>query len=81
MKGRQQSSKRNSRAESVKLKMLDGITAGAVGAITGSVLAIAKRSLIAVPTVALAIATILLLSRFKKLQEPVVVAALFGLIV
>jgi chromate transporter len=35
------------------------------------------------PTVALAIATVLLLWRFKKLQEPVVVvaAALFGLVV
>jgi chromate transporter len=62
---------------------VDGITAAAVGAITGSVLVIAKRSLIDVPTVALAIATVLLLWRFKKLQEPVIViaAALFGLAV
>ena len=62
---------------------VDGITAAAVGAITGSVLVIAKRSLIDMPTIALAIATVLLLWRFKKLQEPVVVAAaaLFGLVV
>jgi chromate transporter len=62
---------------------VDGITAAAVGAITGSVLVIAKRSLVDVPTVALAVATILLLWRFKKLQEPfiVVAAALFGLVV
>jgi chromate transporter len=62
---------------------VDGITAAAVGAITGSVLVIAKRSLIDMPTVALAIATVLLLWRFKKLQEPVIVvaAALFGLVV
>jgi chromate transporter len=62
---------------------VDGITAAAVGAITGSVLVIAKRSLIDVPTVALAIATVLLLWRFKKLQEPVIVvaASLFGLAV
>jgi chromate transporter len=62
---------------------VDGITAAAIGAITGSVLVIAKRSLIDVPTVALAIATVLLLWRFKKLQEPVVVvaAALFGLVI
>jgi chromate transporter len=61
----------------------DGITAAAVGAITGSVLVISKRSLIDMPTVALAIATVLLLRRFKKLQEPVIVvaAALFGLVV
>jgi chromate transporter len=62
---------------------VDGITAAAVGAITGSVLVIAKRSLIDLPTVALAIATVFLLWRFKKLQEPVVVvaAAVFGLTV
>jgi chromate transporter len=62
---------------------VDGITAAAVGAITGSVLVISKRSLIDMPTVALAIATVLLLRRFKKLQEPVIVvaAALFGLVV
>ncbi|SOE68373.1 chromate transporter [Burkholderia sp. D7] len=62
---------------------VDGITAAAVGAITGSVIVIAKRSLIDMPTVVLAIATALLLWRFKKLQEPVIVvaAALFGLVV
>lgn len=62
---------------------VDGITAAAVGAITGSVIVIAKRSIIDIPTVALAIATVLLLWRFKKLQEPVIVvaAALFGLVV
>lgn len=62
---------------------VDGITAAAVGAITGSVLVIAKRSLIDIPTIALALATVLLLLCFKKLQEPVIViaAALFGLVV
>jgi chromate transporter len=62
---------------------VDGITAAAVGAFTGSVLVIAKRSLIDLPTVALAIATVFLLWRFEKLQEPVVVvaAAIFGLVV
>jgi chromate transporter len=62
---------------------VDGITAAAVGAITGSVIVIAKRAIIDIPTVALAIATVLLLWRFKKLQEPVIVvaAALFGLVV
>jgi chromate transporter len=62
---------------------VDGITAAAVGAITGSVLVIAKRSLVDIPTIALALATVLLLLRFKKLQEPVIViaAALFGLVV
>ena len=62
---------------------VDGITAAAVGAITGSVIVIAKRSIIDVPTLLIALVTIVLLWRFKKLQEPVVVtaAALLGLVV
>ncbi|MGU7779320.1 chromate transporter [Burkholderia sp. PU8-34] len=60
---------------------VNGITAAAVGAITGSVLVIAKRSIVDMPTALLAVATVVLLWRFKKLQEPVIVtaAALFGL--
>jgi chromate transporter len=62
---------------------VDGITAAAVGAITGSVIVIAKRSIVDVPTLLVCLATIALLWRFKKLQEPVVVgaAALLGLVV
>ncbi|WMY06913.1 chromate transporter [Paraburkholderia phenoliruptrix] len=62
---------------------VDGITAAAVGAITGSVIVVARRSIIDWPTVLLALATVLLLWRFKKLQEPVIViaAALIGLAV
>lgn len=61
---------------------VDGITAAAVGAISGSVLVIAKRSIVDVPTAAVMLATVLLLWRFKKLQEPVIViaAAVFGLV-
>lgn len=61
---------------------VDGITAAAVGAIAGSVLVIAKRSIIDLPTGLVALATIVLLWRFKKLPEPVVVtaAALVGLV-
>ncbi|MDE2610564.1 MAG: chromate transporter [Burkholderiales bacterium] len=54
---------------------VDGITAAAVGAITGSVIVIARRSIVDWPTVLLALVTLLLLWRFKKIQEPVVVAA------
>jgi chromate transporter len=62
---------------------VDGITAAAVGAITGSVIVIARRSVIDWPTALLALATVLLLWRFRKLQEPVIVvaAALIGLAV
>jgi chromate transporter len=61
---------------------VDGVTAAAVGAITGAVVVLAKRSLIDVPTVLLAVVTALLLWRFKKLQEPAIVAgaALLGLL-
>lgn len=54
---------------------VDGITAAAVGAIAGSVIVLASRSLIDVPTIAIAVVTALLLWRFKKLQEPVIIAA------
>jgi chromate transporter len=54
---------------------VDGITAAAIGAITGSVVVLARRSIIDIPTAVLAVATIALLWRFKKLQEPVIIAA------
>ena len=60
---------------------MDGVTAAAVGAITGAVIVLAKRSIVDVPTALLAVATVLLLVKFKKLPEPVIVAgaALLGL--
>ena len=57
------------------IAFVDGITAAAIGAITGSVIVIAKRSLVDIPTVLIAVVTIALLWKFKKLQEPIVVAA------
>lgn len=63
------------------LAFVDGVTAAAVGAITGSVIVIAKRSIVDTPTALIALLTVLALWKFKKLQEPVVVvlAALVGL--
>ena len=65
------------------LAFVDGITAAAIGAIAGSVIVIAKRSIIDIPTALIAVMTIVLLWRFKKLQEPVVVAAaaVLGLVI
>lgn len=62
---------------------VDGITAAAIGAIAGSVIVIAKRTIVDVPTALVALCTIALLWKFKKLQEPVVVvaAAVSGLII
>lgn len=61
---------------------VDGVTAAAVGAITGSVIVIAKRSIVDIPTALMALVTIAILWKYKKLQEPVIVlgAALLGLV-
>ncbi|HET9670893.1 MAG TPA: chromate transporter [Casimicrobiaceae bacterium] len=62
---------------------VDGVTAAAIGAITGAAFVLAKRSIVDVPTAILAGITLLLLWKFPKLQEPVIVAgaAVVGLIV
>lgn len=64
------------------LAFVDGITAAAIGAISGSVIVIARRSIVDLPTVMIALLAVALLWRFKKLPEPVVViaAALAGLV-
>jgi len=63
------------------IAFVDGITAAAIGAITGSVIVIAKRSIIDIPTALLAVASAALLWKYTKLPEPVIVggAALLGL--
>ena len=65
------------------IAFVDGVTAAAIGAITGAVVVLAKRSIIDWPTALLALVTVALLWKFKKLQEPVIVlgAALLGLLV
>lgn len=61
---------------------VDGVTAAAVGAITGSVVILGERSIVDVPTAVIAVLTAGLLWKFKKLPEPVIIAsaAVFGLI-
>ena len=60
---------------------VDGVTAAAIGAITGAVIVIGQRSITDFATAALALITVGVLWRFKKFPEPlvVVVAALAGL--
>jgi chromate transporter len=53
---------------------VDGVTAATIGAITGAAFVLAKRSIVDVPTAILAGITLLLLWKFPKLQEPVIVA-------
>ena len=63
------------------LAFVDGVTAAAIGAIAGAVIVIARRTIVDMPTLMLAMAAVLLLLRFKKLPEPMIVtgAALIGL--
>ena len=68
--------------ESIKA-FVDGITAAVIGALVGSVIIIATRALIDIPTVVIAIVTVLGLIYIKKLQEPqvILIAAVLGLII
>jgi chromate transporter len=61
---------------------VDGVTAAAIGAIIGAVFVLGKRQLTDVTSAALAIITILVLLKFKKIQEPVIIvcAAILGLL-
>ena len=65
------------------IAFVDGVTAAAIGAITGAVIVLGKRSIFDIPTVLLALTTVVLLWRFRKLPEPVIVAgaALIGIVV
>ncbi|WP_075678362.1 chromate transporter [Stenotrophomonas sp. TD3] len=62
---------------------VDGLTAAAIGSLAGAVVVIGVRSIKDVPTALLALGTAALLWKFKKLPEPIVVAAaaLIGLVV
>ena len=63
------------------IAFVDGITAAAIGAIAGSVVVIAQRSVSDIPTALLAVGATALLWKFKKIPEPLLVigAALIGL--
>jgi len=62
---------------------VDGVTAAAIGAIIGAVIVLAKRQFTDITSVVLAALTILVLLRFKKIQEPLIilVAALIGFLI
>jgi chromate transporter len=61
---------------------VDGVTAAAIGAITGAVVVLGRRSITDAVTAALALAAVAALWKFKKVPEPavIVVAALAGLV-
>jgi chromate transporter len=66
--------KRISKNESIKA-FVDGITAAVVGALVGSVVVIATRSIVDVPSALIAVASTLALVYIKKLQEPYIILA------
>ncbi|GIK67574.1 MAG: chromate resistance transporter [Chloroflexota bacterium] len=61
---------------------VEGVTVAAIGAISGAVIVLARRTIDDVPTLVIACVTIVLLWRVRKLPEPVVVlaAAVVGLV-
>jgi chromate transporter len=58
------------------------VTAAAIGAITGAVIVFGQRSIVDLVTATMALVTIVLIWRVKKLPEPalVAVAAVIGLL-
>jgi chromate transporter len=61
---------------------VDGITAAVIGALAGSVIVIGIRTIKDIPTALIAVATIVILLRVKKVKEPyiILVAAIIGLV-
>jgi len=73
--------KKYSRYPSIKA-FIEGVTAAAIGAIAGAVIVLAKRQLIDITSIVIALSSLLVLLRFKKIQEPIVIlaAAVIGLL-
>lgn len=62
---------------------VDGITAAVIGALVGAVIVISTRSLIDLPTILIAVATVLILIYNKKIQEPYIIgiASIIGILI
>jgi chromate transporter len=62
---------------------VDGVTAAATGAIAGAAVVLGRRAIIDLPTALIALATFALLSRVKRVPEPLVIlgAGVVGFIV
>ncbi|HEY6770796.1 MAG TPA: chromate transporter [Candidatus Sulfotelmatobacter sp.] len=52
---------------------VQGVTAAAVGAIAGAAIILSRRAVIDLPTLLIAVASLALLMRFKKLPEPILI--------
>ena len=62
---------------------VDGATAAAIGTISGAVFVLGKRSIIDIQTALIALVTVAVLWKLKKIPEPVIViaAAIVGLLI
>ncbi|HEX6808083.1 MAG TPA: chromate efflux transporter, partial [Gemmatimonadaceae bacterium] len=54
---------------------VDGVTAAATGAIAGAAIVLGRRSLVDGPTIAIAIGTLVLLTRVRRIPEPIWIVA------
>jgi len=66
--------RRFSKNQSLKA-FVDGVTAAATGSIAGAAFVLGRRAIIDVPTVLIALVALGLLTKFKKVQEPVLIVA------
>ena len=58
---------------------VEGITAAVIGALLGAVIVIARRTLVDMPSLLVALATMVALLRVKKLNEPIVILIAAGI--
>ena len=54
---------------------VDGVTAAATGAIAGAVVVLGRRAITDLPTIAIALVTLLVLVRIRRVPEPLVIVA------
>src|SRR5206468_4792199 len=54
---------------------VDGVTAAATGAIAGAAFVLGRRALVDVTTLAIALGALLVLTRFRRVPEPLLIAA------
>lgn len=63
-------------AKNARLKaFVDGVTAAATGAIAGAAFVLGRRALTDSTTIVIAVVALVVLARFKKVPEPIVIAA------
>jgi len=54
---------------------VDGVTAAATGAIAGAVVVLGRRAITDIPTIAIAVVTLVVLIRVRRVPEPIVIIA------